>query len=75
VRQKRAAAGQSSCAVETIDGDILMRTLAFNPDGGPAHDKTAKEIKTVLRGAAPAIAPVFAASSGALEWTFEAPLG
>jgi hypothetical protein len=74
-RQKRATAGQTSCVVENIAGDILMRTLTYNPDGAPAHDKTPKEIKTAIRGAAPSVAPVFAGASGRLDWTFELPFG
>jgi hypothetical protein len=70
VAQKRAAAAQVVCAVAAIDGDIELRTLSVDPEGAPAWDKTPKEIKAALRAAATVATPVFAASEGALDWTY-----
>ena len=71
--RKRDTAGQTRCAVGRIVGDVLVRTLVFNREGGPAHDRPAKDIKAMLRGGGAGVDIVFAGQSGSLDWTYALP--
>jgi hypothetical protein len=71
VRQKRAAAGQSRCILRKVSGETLVRSMTFDARGARVYDKGPKEIKATLRGAKSGIAPIFAGSSGALDWTLD----
>lgn len=70
-RQKRAVIGSSRCAVKMVTGETLLRPMAFNPDLGPAYDRTPKEIKARLRAATSSLSAIFSDSSGAIDWNLQ----
>jgi hypothetical protein len=61
---------ESACAVSVglIDGDTVVRTMHFNPDGTSVYDLTPKEIKARLRAKAPQGELLFSGDDGAFEW-------
>ncbi|WP_317203012.1 flagellar assembly protein A [Janthinobacterium sp.] len=69
-RQKRATAGESRCVLEKLDGDVLVRSIVFNPESGRVYDKAPKDIKAKLRNGACDAPIIFAGASGALDWTY-----
>lgn len=71
-RQKMAVVGKSRCAVQTITGETLVRTMVFNPDAGAVYDRTPKEIKAKLRATTSGLNPIFSGSSGAVDWSLTA---
>src|SRR5471032_2442510 len=70
-RQKRAVVGASRCTVQMITGETLVRTMVFNPDAGAVYDRTPKEIKAKLRATTSGLHPIFADSSGSVDWALE----
>ncbi|WP_295999883.1 flagellar assembly protein A [Rugamonas sp.] len=70
-RQKMAVIGASRCAVQMVTGETLLRPMAFNPDLGPAYERTPKEIKAKLRAAKSGLTAIFSDSSGAIDWAME----
>lgn len=74
VRQERqAAAGQTRCTLGLIDGETAVRALVVPPGPAKVYDRPPKEIKALLRSATPATQPVFADSTGSLDWTYSPP--
>ena len=71
--QKTAMAGESHCQVRSIAGDILVRSIVYNPEGGRVYDKAPKDIKHKLRGGAAGVNIIFAGASGSLDWTYALP--
>ena len=71
--QKKATAGESHCRVRQIAGDILVRSIVYNPESGRVYDKAPKDIKSKLRGGASGVNIIFAGSSGSLDWTYALP--
>jgi len=70
-RQKMAVIGKPRCTVETVTGETLVRTMIFNPGAGPVYDRAPKEIKAKLHATTSGLAPIFADSSGSVEWALE----
>ncbi|MCX7294302.1 flagellar assembly protein A [Janthinobacterium sp.] len=74
VRQERqAAAGQTRCTLGLIDGETAVRALVVPSGPAKVYDRPPKEIKALLRSATPATQPVFADSTGSLDWTYSPP--
>ncbi|KAB8057391.1 DUF342 domain-containing protein [Janthinobacterium sp. FT14W] len=74
VRQERqAAAGRTRCTLGLIDGETAVRALVVPPGPAKVYDRPPKEIKALLRSATPATQPVFADSTGSLDWTYSPP--
>src|SRR5476651_2308316 len=70
-RQKMAVIGKPCCTVETVTGETLVRTMIFNPGAGPVYDRAPKEIKAKLHATTSGLVPIFADSSGSVEWALE----
>jgi hypothetical protein len=71
VQQRAESDGVSQVSVRMVQGDTVVRTMKFNPDGSSTFDIPAKEIKTRLRSGAPAGEVIFAGSSGRIDWVSE----
>ena len=67
-RQKRAVMSGSRCMVEKLTGDVLLRTMTFAPDGPPAYDRPAKEVKAKVRTTAAGMSTIYAGSAGPIAW-------
>ncbi|GJI99712.1 hypothetical protein RugamoR64_02510 [Duganella rhizosphaerae] len=70
-RQKSAVMRGSRCMVETLTGDVLLRTMTFVPDGPPAHDRPAKEVKAKVRTTAAGMTTIYSGSAGPIAWAPE----
>jgi hypothetical protein len=70
-RQKTAVMRGSRCSVQLLTGDVLLRTMSFVPDGPPAHDRPAKEVKAKVRTAAAGMAKLFFGHVGPIDWHLE----
>jgi hypothetical protein len=57
--------------VQLLTGDVLLRTMSFVPDGPPAHDRPAKEVKAKVRTAAAGMAKLFFGHVGPIDWHLE----
>ncbi|PHV51727.1 hypothetical protein CSQ91_11910 [Janthinobacterium sp. BJB301] len=73
-QERQATAGQSRCTLSLIDGETTVRALVVPPGPAKVYDRPPKEIKALLRSATPATQPVFADSTGSLDWTYQPPL-
>ena len=71
--ERQAMASQSRCTLGLVDGETTVRAMVVPPGSAKAYDRPPKEIKALLRSATPATQPVFAASTGSLEWTYQPP--
>ena len=70
-QQRLDSEGVSRVVVRMINGDTVVRTMPFHPDGSSTYDLPAKEIKTRLRGGAAGGELIFAGSQGAVDWVSE----
>lgn len=70
-RQKMMVVRGSRCTVAQVDGDILVRSMKFNPDNGPAYDLGPKELKAKVRATTSGLNAIFAGSSGAVDWGYD----
>jgi hypothetical protein len=70
-RQKTAVMRGSRCSVQLLTGDVLLRTMSFVPDGPPAYDRPAKEVKAKVRTAAVGMTKLFAGHVGPIDWHLE----
>lgn len=70
-QQRQATAGQSRCTLGLVDGETAVRAMVVPPGPAKVYDRPPKEIKALLRSATPATQPVFADSSGSLDWTYQ----
>jgi hypothetical protein len=69
-RQRRSeVAVSASCKVRVLEGETVLRTMAYQPDAGPPHDLAPKEIRARLRAGSWNHAPVLLASVGSVDWT------
>jgi len=50
-----------------------VRTMVVPPGPAKVYDRPPKEIKALFRSATPATQPVFADSSGSLDWVYQPP--
>ena len=72
-QQRQATAGQSRCSLGLVDGETAVRAMVVPPGPAKVYDRPPKEIKALLRSATPATQPVFADSSGSLDWIYQPP--
>jgi len=70
-RQKASVMSGSRCMVETLTGDVLLRTMTFVPDGPPAHDRPAKEVKAKVRTTAAGMSTIYSGAVGPIAWAPE----
>ncbi len=69
-RQKLSVIRGSRCMVTYVAGDILVRSMKFNPDVGPAYDLTPKEIKAKVRASTSGLNAIFSGNSGSVDWGY-----
>ncbi|MGZ3184649.1 MAG: flagellar assembly protein A [Telluria sp.] len=69
VEQKNSAAGASSVHLAMLTGEVVVRTLRFNPDGSSVYHLPPKDIKARLRSVSPGGERIFFGSSGSVEWS------
>ncbi|MEO7496608.1 MAG: flagellar assembly protein A [Massilia sp.] len=67
--QRSASEGVSSVSIGLVDGDTVVRTMKFTPDGTSVHDLAPKEIKARLRAKVPQGEVIFSDSDGVFEWS------
>ena len=72
-QERQATAGQSRCTLGLVDGETAVRAMVVPPGPLKVYDRPPKEIKALLRSATPATQPVFADSTGSLDWTYQPP--
>ena len=70
-RQKLSVIRGSRCSVTYVAGEILVRSMKFNPDIGPAYDLTPKEIKAKVRANTSGLNAIFSGSSGSVDWGYQ----
>ncbi|MDB5917219.1 MAG: hypothetical protein JWR40_1453 [Massilia sp.] len=70
-QQRSDSEGVSRVVVRMLNGDTVVRTMTFNPDGSSTYDMPAREIKTRLRAGAAGGELIFSGSQGAVEWASE----
>jgi hypothetical protein len=70
MQQRSDSAGTSLVALGILTGDVVVRSMKFNPDGSSTYDLPPKDIKARVRGAAKGEA-IYAGSRGPVEWTSE----
>ncbi|WP_051294094.1 flagellar assembly protein A [Pseudoduganella violaceinigra] len=68
-RQKLAVMGSARCTVRQVAGDMVVRTLVFNPDLGPAYLLPPKEVKLRVRAPLGQQQPLFVGSAGMIDWS------
>lgn len=68
VEQRKKMAGIARCGLRMASGEVLVRTMPFNPDGPPLYQLSPKDIQLRLRGTVHTGKVLFAESSGALDW-------
>lgn len=68
--QRLALAARTRCVLAAIEGETIVRTLLAPMPPARVHERTPKEIKALLRSTSAGTLPVFAGSSGALDWTY-----
>jgi hypothetical protein len=71
LQRRSDSEGVSRVVVRMLNGDTVVRTMKFNPDGGSAYDMPAKDIKTRLRGGAAGGELIFSGGQGAVDWVSE----
>jgi hypothetical protein len=71
VQQRGDSDGVSQVSVRMVQGDTVVRTMKFNPDGSSTFDIPARDIKARLRSGTPAGDVIFAGSSGRIDWVSE----
>jgi hypothetical protein len=71
VQQRSDSDGVSQVSIRMVQGDTVVRTMKFNPDGSSTFDIPAKEIKVRLRASAPAGEVIVALSGGQVDWVSE----
>ena len=73
IQQRAASAGVSQVTVQMVQGDTLVRTMTFNPDGSSLYDLPAKDIKAQLRGSTAGGDIIFSGGHGAVAWHSDHP--
>ena len=71
MQQRSDSDGISQVTVRMVQGDTLVRTMAFNPDGSSTYDLPPKDIKARLRSSAAGGAMIFSGSQGTINWVSE----
>jgi hypothetical protein len=67
--QRRSCENVAQVEITAVDGDTVVRTMKYNPNGGPPHDLAAKDVKARLRGAGAGGALIFVGAEGAVAWS------
>ncbi len=68
VRQRADSAGVSSVKVKRIEGETVVRSMTYNPDGTSIYDLPAKDIKLKLRTKRVEGEVIFAGEAGKVDW-------
>ena len=71
MQQRSDSDGVSHVQVRLVQGDTLVRTMKFNPDGSSTYDLPAKDIKARLRSSAAGGELIFSGGQGAIDWVSE----
>ena len=71
MQQRSDSDGVSQVSVQMVQGDTLVRTMAFNPDGSSTYDLPAKDIKARLRSSVAGGDKIFSGSQGTVHWVSE----
>ena len=71
IEKRSAIIGGGHVSVQEIDGETIVRTLNFDPDGGSVYDVPAKDIKARLRGVGVGGDQIFSGQSGTVHWELE----
>jgi hypothetical protein len=71
LQQRNDSDGVSQVAVRMVQGDTIVRTMKFNPDGTSTYDLPSKDIKSRLRSNAAGGELIFSGSQGAIDWGSE----
>lgn len=70
-QQRSDSDGVSHVSVRAVHGDMVVRTMKFNPDGSSTFDIPPKDIKARLRPNSAQGEVIFAGSDGTIEWVSE----
>ncbi len=68
LQQRSDSDGVSHVTVSLVQGDTVVRTMNFNPDGSSIYDLPPKDIKARLRARGADGKVIFAGSEGSVEW-------
>jgi hypothetical protein len=68
VQQRQDCAGQSTVDVQMLQGDTVLLSMKFNPDGSTLYDLPAKEIKARLRSNYETAEVILSADAGKIAW-------
>ncbi|NHZ78279.1 DUF342 domain-containing protein [Massilia sp. CCM 8695] len=68
VRQRSDSTGVSSVAVKRLEGETVVRSMTYNPDGTSIYDFPAKDIKLKLRTKRAEGEVILVADEGAVDW-------
>ncbi|MES2758789.1 MAG: flagellar assembly protein A [Pseudomonadota bacterium] len=71
LQQRSDSDGVSQVTVSSVQGDTVVRTMNFNPDGSSTFDLPSKDIKARLRARGVSGAVIFSGSQGAVKWISE----
>ncbi len=69
VEQRKSCENIAQVEITAVDGDTIVRTMKYNPNGGAPHDLAAKDVKGRLRGGTGSGALIFVGSQGAVAWS------
>lgn len=67
-RAKAALIRGSRCTVELLTGDVLLRTMTFEPGEPAPYDRPAKELKAKVRTATPGMTVLHSGHVGPINW-------
>jgi hypothetical protein len=71
LQQRSDSNGASQVAVRSVQGDTVVRTMKFNPDGSSIYDLPPKDIKARLRARGVDGEVIFSGSGGSVDWVSE----
>ena len=67
--QRRGCDNTAQVEITAVEGDTIVRTMKYNPNGGAPHDMAAKDVKARLRTAGAGGALIFVGATGAVAWS------
>ncbi|HEX8613078.1 MAG TPA: flagellar assembly protein A [Telluria sp.] len=67
-QQRIDSAGVSSVTVKQVEGETVVCSMSYNPDGSSIYDMPAKDIKLKLRTKRAEGEVIFAGEEGTVEW-------
>jgi hypothetical protein len=68
VKQRDDSAGVSAVTIKRVEGETVVRSMTYNPDGTSIYDLPAKDIKLKLRTKRAEGEVIFAGEEGAVAW-------